>query len=563
VAVKLNLEGGQRFAVFTLAAIVSLLLALFGTDRFTESHALNSERDRLAGLVRLTASSYERQLDKFRLVAITLADDPDVRDLIKQPDGNAATTLNDRLSNLTTALDASVIYLLDESGKTIAASNARLPDSFLGQSYTFRAYFKRALTEGAWEQYALGTRSKIPGYYISRRVVASGGRSGVLVVKVRFDRLEAEWASSIGTAFVVDKRGIISVSSRPEWRFQTITALSPKQRQDVMQSGDFGTAPIMQVPVFADNAVVLPSEAYRSRARYVAAVDTIQSGWSVYVLEAAEDSISAERTANRLKLLLAFGLIAALFAFSIVRRRALVAAEQRDAALHINALKERLVQANKLSTLGQIAAGVGHEVNQPLAAIGLRVQNTRKQIAMGRLSDADKSLEEMGGLVERAGAITAELRTFSKRSARQPGPVKLSTILSGVRLLLNDRIERTQTSLVIQGADVSVFGEPIRLEQVFVNLFQNAIDAMEANGRIDIATKVGAEWVTVTVSDTGPGIAPDLREKLFQPFATSKAAGVGLGLVISHDIIADFGGSLEHIASARGTTFQIRLRAAS
>jgi two-component system, NtrC family, C4-dicarboxylate transport sensor histidine kinase DctB len=562
MADKVLLSSAWRFVAVSFAALLALFAALYGADRFSEARALNVERERLAGLVRLTATSYERQLDKFRLVAITLADDPDVRRLIERPDGAAATTLNDRLSNLTAALDASVIYLLGEDGNTIAASNARQPDSFLGQSYTFRAYFKRALAEGAWEQYALGTRSKIPGYYIARRVVTSSGRRGVLVIKVRFDRLESEWASSLGTAFVADSRGIISVTSRPEWRFQTVTALSTEARRQVSQSGDFGTAPITQVPLFAEDAVVRPGENYRSRARYAAAIDPIQNGWRVYVLEATEDSVAIERTANRLKVLLAFGLIGALIAYSIVRRRAIVAAEQRDAALRIDALKERLVQANKLSTLGQIAAGVGHEVNQPLTAIALRIQNALKQIKMGRLPDAKKSLEEMGGLVERAGAITGELRTFSRRSARQPGAVKLSAVLSGVRLLLNDRIERTQTTLRIEGAEVSVFGEPIRLEQVFVNLLQNAIDATKEGGRIDIATKADTEWVTVTVADNGPGIAPEQREKLFQPFATSKAAGVGLGLVISHDIIAEFGGVLTHVPTATGTTFQIRLKAA-
>jgi two-component system, NtrC family, C4-dicarboxylate transport sensor histidine kinase DctB len=559
---RFNLKGAQRFFVLSLAALLVLLALLYGADRFSEARALNVERDRLAGLVRLTATSYERQLDKFRLVAITLADDSDVRRLIEQPGGAAGTTLNDRLSKLTTALDASVIYLLDADGQAIAASNSRQPDSFLGQSYAFRAYFARALGGGAWEQYALGTRSKIPGYYIARRVVGAGGQRGVLVVKVRFDRLEADWAASLGTAFVADNRGIISVTSRPEWRFQTVAALAPDVRQQASQSGDFGNSLIRQVAEFANNAVVRPGESYRRGVAYVAAIDPIQNGGRVYVLEATEDSVAAERTANRLKVLLAFGLIGALIAYSVVRRRAIVAAEQRDAALRMDALKERLVQANKLSTLGQIAAGVGHEVNQPLTAIALRIQNALKQIALGRLPDAKKSLEEMSGLVERAGAITGELRTFSRRSARKPGAVKLSAAFSGVRLLLNDRIERTQTTLRLDGPDASVFGEPIRLEQVLVNLLQNAIDAMGEGGRIDIATTVDADWVTVSVTDNGPGIAPEQREKLFQPFATSKATGVGLGLVISHDIIAEFGGTLSHVPTDKGTTFQIRLKGA-
>ncbi len=540
----------------------AILAAILLVDRLAERRAVDAERDRLAGMARLAASSYQSQVDKFQLVATTLSADPDVGDLLDHRTANAAGRLNRRLAGLTTALDASVIYLLDDRGLTIAASNWRQPDSFLGENYGFRAYFRQAMAQGHWEQFALGTRSRVPGLFVARRVETASGGRGVIVVKIRFDRLETEWAASSGMAFVASDQGVILVSSVPEWRFETVGEIDKAERRRLTAQVEYGDAPLQQNKLFATGSVVRSGSQYSRKARYVAASDALPNGWSINLLAPLENAVADARAFGRLLLAVILAIIAALVATYVLRARAIVSRQQRETEQRIAELKERLVQSNKLSTLGQIAAGVGHELNQPLTAIGLRAQTARKLIASARLDQADTVLVEIGALTGRAGAITGELRRFARRADRRISKVELAAVFAGVELLLGDRIRTSGAELVVEGADLAVMGEQGRLEQVFVNLIQNALDAMANGGAIRIAATRNGDAATIRITDTGPGIPESVRERLFQPFNSSKDDGLGLGLVICRDILADMGGELHFVPDERGASFSVLLRIA-
>ena len=138
------------------------------------------------------AAGLRSEIDKFELVTAALSTDPEARDLLARPGPARAGALNRRLSALRDTLGASVIYLMDENGETLVASNWQQPDSFLGQNYRFRSYFRDALAAGEQRQYALGTRSRIPGLYLARRVGDASRQLGVMVVKIRFDALERD-----------------------------------------------------------------------------------------------------------------------------------------------------------------------------------------------------------------------------------------------------------------------------------------------------------------------------------------------------------------------------------
>ena len=552
----------QRKALFILSVMLLLTGAVLVSDRIAERRAIDAESARLSSVARLTASSYQRQVDKFRLVATTLSADSDVGVLLDTRSKAAVGRLNERLANLNTALDASVIYLLDDQGTTVASSNWRQSDSFLGENYRFRAYFKQALGTGQWEQYALGTRSRIPGLFVARRVVTATKTKGVIVVKIRFDRLEREWATSAGLTFVTSRQGVILVSSVPAWRFQTISKLDESEQQQLRAQVEFGNAPLQQNTLFARNAVISSAHGLKTGTKFIAAREALPNGLSVYVIAPLEQPLNAARNVGRLVILLVAGLIAALAVFYIFRRRAIIAAEQRENANRITDLKDRLVQANKLSSLGQMAAGIGHEINQPLTAIGIRAQNAHRLIKSGRATEAATAVEEISALTGRMGAITQELRRFARRGDGSVGKVPLKAIFDGTQLLLGDRIRTTGTMLNIDLVDVSVIGEQGRLEQVFVNLLQNSMDAMGEGGQIDIGIEVAGQAVLITIRDNGPGISAELRERLFQPFTTSKDDGLGLGLVICRDIISDLGGELNLVPSQAGAVFVITMKAA-
>ena len=552
----------RRTALIGILVVLMLSGAVMVSDRIAERRAVATESGRLSSVARLTASSYQRQVDKFRLVATTLSADSDVGVLLDTGSTAAVSRLNERLANLNTALDASVIYLLDDQGTTIASSNWQQSDSFLGENYRFRAYFSQALSTGQWEQYALGTRSRIPGLFVARRVVTGSKTKGVIVVKIRFDRLEREWATSAGSSFVTSKQGVILVSSVPAWRFQTIRKLDDSEQQKLRAQVEFGNAPLQQNSLFAGNAVIESTGEFKNETKFIAAREVLPNGLSVYVIAPLEKPVNSARNFGRLVSLVVAGLIVALAVFYIFRRRAIIAAEQRENANHIADLKDRLVQANKLSSLGQMAAGIGHEINQPLTAIGIRAQNAHKLIESGRPAEAATAVQEISALTSRMGAITQELRRFARRGDGSVGNVRLQAVFDGTQLLLGDRIRTTGTALNIDPVDISVVGEQGRLEQVFVNLMQNAMDAMGDGGQIDIGIHNIGQTVSINVRDNGPGIPEELRERLFQPFTTSKNDGLGLGLVICRDIIADFGGELNSVPSNIGAAFEIRLKAA-
>ncbi len=559
VGIGIHPKSRSRLIAAALAASV-LAAAVTAGDRFSERRAVATESDRLAAIAKLAASAYQRQVEKFQLVATTLSADPDVADLIDRRTGDAAARLNARLAGLSAALDASVIYLIDGGGTTIAASNWQQADSFLGENYGFRPYYKLALARGHYEQYALGTRSRIAGLFVARRVKTSSGKAGVIVVKIRFDRLEREWEATLGTAFVASEQGVILITSRPDWRFETIGRLAAAERQRLNAQVEYGNAPLRQGELFAAGAVAyLPSQ-YSRTTQFVAATDELPNGWTVQVL--APVAVADARAFGRLIIALVFAAMAALGIAFMLRARSIVAREQLKNETRTAELKDRLVQANKLSSLGQIAAGVGHEINQPLTAIGIRAQTGRKLIDKGRIDEAAKIFDELSALVARAGAITGELRRFSRRTRRELGSVALSHVFEGVQLLLGDRLRSTSTVFSVEGPELSVIGDQGRLEQVLVNLIQNALDAMGSGGAIKVSVFESEGIVTLRITDTGPGIPQDVSKRLFQPFTSSKDDGLGLGLVICRDIMIDLGGDLALVPGGHGATFAVTLKLA-
>jgi two-component system C4-dicarboxylate transport sensor histidine kinase DctB len=226
--------------------------------------------------------------------------------------------------------------------------------------------------------------------------------------------------------------------------------------------------------------------------------------------------------------------------------------------------REELAQANRLATLGQVAAGVAHEINQPVAAIRTFAENASKFLSRGSIEKADLNLNEIVSLTDRTAQIVSELRSFARRRTSSVGPVALDDSIDGALLLLHHRIAAMQVAVEWDraGAQYNVVADKVRLEQVFVNLFQNALDALQSTEGRRIAIRVDhvEPNVVVDIADNGEGVASNLARKLFTPFATGREDGLGLGLPIARDILREFGGDLEHASNiSKGATFRARL----
>jgi two-component system NtrC family sensor kinase len=225
-------------------------------------------------------------------------------------------------------------------------------------------------------------------------------------------------------------------------------------------------------------------------------------------------------------------------------------------------LEQRLVQADKLSSIGLLAAGVAHEVNTPLAVISTYAQMLAKQVA----EDSQKSLilEKIAKQTFRASEIVNSLLNFSRTSTTSYGGVSLNKIVQETLSLLEHQFTKAGIQIHTDlDPDVPlVHGNGGKLQQVFLNLFLNARDAMGAGGTLEVRSWAEGLGARVEVSDTGHGIAPENLHRIYDPFFTTKGAkkGTGLGLSVTYGIIQEHGGSIE-VSNRRGggATFRVEL----
>ncbi len=240
--------------------------------------------------------------------------------------------------------------------------------------------------------------------------------------------------------------------------------------------------------------------------------------------------------------------------------------------------EQQLLQAAKMATLGEMSAGVAHELNQPLSILSTSGSILSKQTRSGTMPDPaviSQVASEIEAQVQRATLIINHLREFGRKSEVQRSKVDLAEPIRGVFQLVGQqmRVHNVEVKLDIGLGMPPVWGDVNRLEQVLINLVLNARDAIEERRRADgehpglikIALRRQNGQVVLTISDNGAGMSPDVRERIFEPFFTTKEVGkgTGLGLSISYGIMRDYGGNIEVESSpGEGTTFRLFFPAA-
>jgi two-component system C4-dicarboxylate transport sensor histidine kinase DctB len=209
---------------------------------------------------------------------------------------------------------------------------------------------------------------------------------------------------------------------------------------------------------------------------------------------------------------------------------------------------------------------VAHEINQPVATIRAFADNARTLLKRDRMSEATENLENIAALTERIGTITGDLKILARKGRTAAEPVSVRLVIEGAVMLLRSRFSGQMDALdiVLPDQELKVLGSRIRLEQILINLLQNALEATEAidAARVEVRVRDEGDMVVLSVSDNGAGIPEAIRAQLFSPFNTSKESGLGLGLVISNDIASDYGGRIEVASSKAGTCFSVFLKRA-
>jgi signal transduction histidine kinase len=218
------------------------------------------------------------------------------------------------------------------------------------------------------------------------------------------------------------------------------------------------------------------------------------------------------------------------------------------------------MQADKLSSIGLLAAGVAHEVNTPLAVISTYAQMLTKQVS----GDEQKSrlLEKIAKQTFRASEIVNSLLNFSRTSPTEFIELDLNRVVRETANLVDHQFQKTgvTTRLVLAESLPSIRGNSGKLQQVFLNLFINARDAMAGGGSLDVRTWAEGSFVHVEVSDTGQGIPTELLSRIYDPFFTTKGPkkGTGLGLSITYGIVQEHNGIIEVDSTpGHGTRFRL------
>ncbi len=574
----------RRLLVAAVAGALILLAAAVGLSQWAAGHARSQADAEARQNARAHASLLESELQKFRLLPRVLTEFPDVRSALADGSDAASRRLDRELEQLAARTDAAVIYVVDAGGTTIAASNWREPTSFVGQNYRFRPYFRGAMEKGEAELFALGTVSGRPGLFLARRVDAGGRALGVIVVKVEFDKLEAKWADSPATTLVTDAAGIVIMTSEPGWRFRAFRPVTAAERQRLLATKSYGEGSLAPLPVRRDRdwreaseTISLPGSALRllqpARGARDAANGTARVAFLILLILVGAAILALLRLVERQAMRRAAH--DALEREVAARTRDLrdaneelqaAAERQAEADRRYRAAREELAQASRLGSIGQITAGVAHEINQPVAAIRSFAENGLAYLNREQPDKVEGNLNHIVELTARVGAITGELRNFARRRPAALGPVALQSAIDGTLLLVGDRLRAQGIALdvTLDDPERTVHADRVRLEQVLVNLLQNAAEAVQGapDPRITLRAH-GADPVFVDICDNGPGVPAELRPQLFTPFVTGRPDGLGLGLAIASDIMAEFGGTLTLIESPLGGAgFRLTLRPA-
>lgn len=786
---------------------LGLMLCVWQAVSVARSQGLERLTHEADNELRLTAASLRGQLSRHAYLPRLVAENNQLRAFLDHSDDpSAEVALNQRLDRMRALAGVSDLYLVDDDGTTIAASNWRSASTFIGQNYRFRPYWQDAIGGGEGRFYGLGTSSGERGYFFSAAVTSPAGRHGVVVVKVLIADLEAGWLEQNADIMVTDPHGVIFIASHPEMVLRTLEPLDEATRNRLLDTQRYANQRLRPLRLHHREILPLITESSGlstsvSGNDYDSPVELIQFtpgdlwqharlslsrplpdiGWRLHVLKplaplragiwqaaglaagvyallcllgglgwqrlrilrerrlfaererlnlaagqqrvrgiidrtqaglcildehtrlvylnptaealfgtplsampeaAAQETAGHETTnhettnqnrptpsaregrdlrelflpaerhqLNRLTSAHSVGplelhglragvavplelscsplpspngprWLVTVFDVSERRAQAEALAQARDAfeqrvvertrdlaasnarlsgeveertraERELRATRDELIQTAKLAVLGELAAGINHELNQPLAAIRAYAENASAFLARGQHQHVDANLTLITELTQRMGEISAQLRQFSRKSGNRLEPVDLATSLDYALRLLHVRSEQQGVAIsrdpdpaVEQlgdgqhdneqpGASFQVRAEPVRLEQVLVNLLGNALDALASpiaeHSRppciqVDLReTTIDAKAIVILeVHDNGPGLAPAQLARVFEPFYTQRAdgQGLGLGLSISARIVSDLGGTLEaHPSPLGGALFRLTLPA--
>ncbi|WP_085706245.1 ATP-binding protein [Pseudomonas sp. B8(2017)] len=555
-----------RLGLITLLIVLGTAFSAGWAMHQAKRQAMETDAQRASQQLGLYANALHTLIDRYRALPAVLALDPELIAALRGPISEPVQdALNRKLERINGAANSSTLELLDRTGLAIAASNWRLPSSYVGSNYGFRPYFKQTRSQGSGRFYAVGVTSGVPGYFLASAVNDEHGRFlGAMVVKLEFPELEREWRQGSDILLVSDARGITFIANQDGWRYRELQPLSGADRAELAETRQYDKQPLVPLQHqvltrFAANSTLSRVQGPEGSAEYLwESLPLEGENWTLHLLrkpQVAADGRNAALGAAAVWLSLVF---AALF---VSQRLRLARLRQRsreelkrqveERTRELRTAQEGLVQSAKLAALGQMSAAMAHEINQPLTTQRMQLETLRLLLDHGRHDEARQALEPLEQMLTRMAALTSHLKTFARNSpVGLRERLDLATVVDQALHLLEARIRSEEVEVALYLARPAwVRGDAIRLEQVLINLLRNALDAMadKRYKRLEIRIEPDGELWRLSVLDSGGGIAEADLAKVFDPFFTTKPVGegLGLGLAISYGIVHEAGGQLQ------------------
>ncbi|MDH5353125.1 MAG: ATP-binding protein [Gammaproteobacteria bacterium] len=583
----------QVIRLITLPALVLVIVGFSIPGFYALNHqALLELGQESKNRLNLFVSNLNGTLAKFEHLPKLISTNRHLLTTLENSDNKQIHIGNRYLQSVVSASGASDAYLLNAEGLTIAASNWNLDRSFIGQNFSFRPYFTSAIKGEVGRYFALGTTSQKRGYYFSYPVFYDNVVAGVVVIKINLADIETAWSDRGNHFLVTDEDGIVFLSTHAQWIYKATRHISTKKMKEINQSRRYSGQEISPLNINRltnlDGNISLVKVADNKNANYLhLSTNMPGAGWTVHSFS---DTRSIRDTLILRAALATFGILIVLLLITLYlmnrqRRLALQGStellekrvKKRTQELQ-NQIEERtkteqtlrdtqaeLIQAAKLAGLGQMSAGISHELNQPLTAIRNYAENSLRLLERNQPDSASSNLVEIGELTKRMASIISQLRGFSRKSGGERSRTSLEESVDQALGMFQREI--SSNHVVIKKHiedDLSVITDPLLLNQVLVNLFSNAIQAMSGaeKHRIDIESRTLGNEILISISDTGTGIPEHVIENVFDPFFTTKEVGLGLGLglSISYRIMESLGGriSATNIISG-GACFELYL----
>lgn len=572
-------SGLRQRAAFVLAYLCVVLALSAGVWRYGYMQGLDQLAARGQADLALAGDRLVGQLQRYRDLAVLMADHPSVRAELNAPGVVGVRDLLVDVADKSAALD---VLIVDASGHLVTSAFGTGPDDL-----SLQPHVKRAL-QGAlgWGHGPGGAVTGRAFYHAAPALDVAGKVQGAVVVMTDLNGIDYNWRGTNPATFFTDTRGEVYIANRSEllfWRrpAQSAGLIPPSGTAPAFASYMMGPHEIWELgwgpylpksglhltqdlPVIGmKGEVLLDVSQTRAFARaQAAAVAALCLAFGSLLFLAAERRRALAKANTLLEGRVAKRTAALRETNASLRREA---AEREEAQAALRRAQDDLVQAGKLSALGQMSAGISHELNQPLMAIRSFADNAVQFMERGANGRASENLSRISEMTQRMGRIIQNLRAFARQETLPQERVELGGVLQSAIDLTQAHVGDAGVTLdyVPMAGPLWVRGGEVRLGQVFVNLITNAVDAMSTSEvrRLHI-TVTADDVVTVQFRDTGPGV--EMPDKVFDPFYTTKSAGdtagMGLGLSISYGIVQSFGGQIKgDNAPSGGAVFSVRL----